>query len=375
MAYDVFASETAGRFHAQRFIPSLDIWVDASNLNPANPPGVMTTTQGNPNLVREMGAATMLPDGRAMIWGGNGQTAFYNPATDTWSRGPDMPVVNINGVARQFGATDNPLANLPNGKILTALSPNVPLFSNPTRLFEFDPTNNTFTDVTPPPFGALTFNNFNNNNASIFSMLMLPTGQVMVVSLNTDATSIFGGPTLIYTPDGGPCNEWRPTIRSIVDNRDGTFTLTGTQLNGITEGAMYGEDAQMSTNYPILRMNDRSGNVVYARTFDWSSTGIQTGNRLVSTKFTLPAGTRLTDFTNYTVVASGIASLPFQFFPTAPQQISGVKVQRPRWRRNPRRWRARHSQDRRLCRSQQRRQDQHRRAVRDDRQFRPLHDQ
>src|SRR5439155_22375346 len=38
LSYDIFASFTTGVFHAQRFDPQQDIWVDASNVDPTNPP-------------------------------------------------------------------------------------------------------------------------------------------------------------------------------------------------------------------------------------------------------------------------------------------------------------------------------------------------
>ncbi len=92
------------------------------------------------------------------------------------------------------------------------------------------------------------------------------------------------------------------------EDGNGSFTLTGTQLNGISEGAAYGDDAQMSTNYPIVELkNSKNGTVTYARTFDWSSTGVDTGCTKVTTEFTLPPsiapGTyRLSD------IANGISS-------------------------------------------------------------------
>ena len=63
---------------------------------------------------------------------------------------------------------------------------------------------------------------------------------------------------------------------------DGSFHLTGTLLNGISQGAAYGDDAQMDSNYPLVRAADGTGNVYYLRTFNWSSTGVQTGNTVVS---------------------------------------------------------------------------------------------
>ena len=81
----------------------------------------------------------------------------------------------------------------------------------------------------------------------------------------------------------------------------------GTQLNGLSEGAAFGDDSQMDSNFPIVRLTDASGNVFYARTFNWSSTGVMTGNQTVSTEFRvsefLPPGSY-----SLAVVANGISS-------------------------------------------------------------------
>ena len=55
----------------------------------------------------------------------------------------------------------------------------------------------------------------------------------------------------VYTPSGSPQAAWKPTITSVVANGN-HYTLTGTQLNGLSAGASYGDDAEMDTNYPII---------------------------------------------------------------------------------------------------------------------------
>ena len=88
--------------------------------------------------------------------------------------------------------------------------------------------------------------------------------------------------------------------------------MTGTQLNGLSAGASYGTSTQMASNYPIIELKDKSGVVFFARTFNWSSTGVQTGSTPVTTDFTLPsflpAGTY-----SLTVIANGISSDPVPF--------------------------------------------------------------
>ena len=48
----------------------------------------------------------------------------------------------------------------------------------------------------------------------------------------------------------------KPVITSMSTNADGSYHLTGTGFNGISEGASYGDDAQMDSNYPLVRFED-----------------------------------------------------------------------------------------------------------------------
>ena len=234
-----------------------------------------------------------------------------------WSAGPQEPQKNLtitpnakntvysvtNGGSPTFlVATDDPGAVLPNGNILLSLAPLGPLkpnggysFPNAAYIYEYDPVAQTFTEVTPG-LGAI--------NAYELNMVVMPSGQVLLANEQ--------GGFQVYTEDTttGPKDAWRPTISSIHDNMDGTFTLHGTQINGLDEGSEYGDDLETASNYPIVQLTKTNGDVVYARTFNWSSTGVATGGTSESTQFTLPSGTSLDDFTQVRVIANGIASLP-----------------------------------------------------------------
>lgn len=111
---------------------------------------------------------------------------------------------------------------------------------------------------------------------------------------------------------GSPDPSWQPTISNITQNPDGSYLLTGTQLNGISEGAGYGDDYRPSSNYPLVQLTDNSGNVMYLRSYNWSSTGVATGSTPETTNFsipyTLPSGAY-----SLAVVANGIASNPVSF--------------------------------------------------------------
>jgi uncharacterized repeat protein (TIGR01451 family) len=68
----------------------------------------------------------------------------------------------------------------------------------------------------------------------------------------------------------------------------------------------------MDSNYPIIELKSSSGIVYFARSFNWSSTGVATGSTPVSTSFSLPASMPYGTY-SLTVVANGIASSPVSF--------------------------------------------------------------
>ena len=166
LSYDVFSSQS-GTFQAQRYIPATDSWVDASTLgSPA--PSILsdptTAVPGDPTKFlgqgSELGPGFLLPDGRVFYFGANGNTAYYDPATNKWTAGPPEPIRS----GTQLAATDDPGAMLPNGHILIALSPLgfIPAdssgnpsnynFPKPSYIYEFDPTaapGSEFLDVSP----------------------------------------------------------------------------------------------------------------------------------------------------------------------------------------------------------------------------------
>jgi hypothetical protein len=306
LSYDVHSSLSSGVFHAQRYIPSMHQWTDASNVNATNPPQVLNSTTISDGDV----SGFLLPDRRVMFFGADGATAFYTPSTNIWTAGPSQPTVMINGVVTPTVATDNPGAVLPNGDILIALSPlggrvnGHYTYPSPTYVYEFNPITQTFTDVTPP---GLT-----NENCNYVNMLVLPTGQVLL-------TNQFGQ-MQVYTPSGSPRSFWRPTVQNVQSNGGGSFTLSGTQLNGISEGAVFGDDWQTASNYPIVQLTNSSGQVFYARTFGWSGTGVAF-NTPGTVNFKLASGLPTGNY-SLSVIANGIPSSPIAFVVTAGAKVS-----------------------------------------------------
>jgi hypothetical protein len=229
------------------------------------------------------------PDGTVLATGATGHNAIYNTLTGVWTAGPDFP--KVNGVFLDIA--DGPAALLPNGNVLAGASPGV--FQVNTRFFEF--SGSTLTPVAAPP-NAPNFSSFEGR------MLVLPTGQVLF----TDGTS----DVEIYTSTGSANPAWAPAITHVPATliHGKAYAAKGTQFNGLSEAGAYGDDAQAATNYPLVRItNNGTGHVFYARTKNHSSMGVATGNLIVTTHFTVPAGIEL-GASQLQVVANGIASTP-----------------------------------------------------------------
>lgn len=241
----------------------------------------------------EIGPAPLLPNGLVLQLGATSHTGVFDPATGIWTAGPDFP--DIDG---PLDASDAPAAVLPDGNILAQLSPG----SNtaPSHFLEISvesPSQVTMTQVSEPasaPFIA----SFEGR------MLLLPTGEVF---WSSDA-----GDVEIYTPQGLPKASWRPAISrvaSVIPAGSRNNVVRGKRFNGLTLGAYYGDDAQMATNYPLVRItNSASGHVCFARTHDHTMMGIS-GRKPSGTKFDVPA-TCEAGASSLEVVVNGIASQP-----------------------------------------------------------------
>lgn len=288
---------------SEHYVASLNTWITDGN--------VPVSLYGYGG---EMGAGFLLPNGNVFYIGGTTHTAIYTPGSTvtsagTWIAGPEM-VFGTNAI----GAVDAPAAMMVNGKILCALGPTNG-FNGPTYFYEYDYNSNSFTQVNGPTGTTL------NSAPFVMTMLDLPDGSIFFIS-GQGSTRCY-----IYFPDGSPLPAGQPVINNISQNVDGSFHVTGTGFNGLSTGAAYGDDWQMDSNYPLVRMtNTASGNVYYARTYGWNSTSVMTGSRVVTTEFSvpdnLPAGT-------YSLVLLGNAnpSAPLAFVyapPAAPTGLSAV---------------------------------------------------
>jgi hypothetical protein len=239
----------------------------------------------------EVGPAVLRPDGTVFSTGGNAcgaaHTAIYDSKTGAWAAGPDFP--------DGLGIADGPAALEPNGKVLMMASPGV--FNTPSTFLEWDGT--ALSEIPGPP-------NASSDSSFFGSMLVLPTGQILLCDFSNDieiftptatprALEAFERPLVAFTPvflQGG-----------------GSYEIFGFRFNGMSQGATYGDDFQAATNYPLVRIkNLATGHVSYSRTHDHSSMAVAS-NRLVSTHFDVPAGQER-GLSILEVVANGVASLP-----------------------------------------------------------------
>ena len=251
----------------------------------------------------EIGPAVTRGDGTVVAFGGNtgcqapttDPTAIYDVKKNQWARGPDVPAVcGLNGTL-SCTLPDAPAALEPDGSILFAASAHYGGF--PTHFFEFSATN-TIVQV------ADTLAHANDSGVYYYNFLILPNGQILATDFSANAE--------VYTPAGAPVAAWAPIVKRVPARLAAgkTYTLTGIQLNGVSQGASYGDDDQSATNYPIVKIvNTATGDVAYARSFDFASMSIKPMTKDNSAQFTVPTSVEKGPSSLY-VVANGIASLP-----------------------------------------------------------------
>jgi hypothetical protein len=133
-------------------------------------------------------------------------------------------------------------------------------------------------------------------------LLVLPTGQILM----TD----FSNALEVYTPTGAPKPAWAPVITAAPANiKPGTpQTITGRQLNGLSEAGAYGDDEQSASNHPLVRVKSTSsGNVYFCNTTNETSRDISV-NAVSTMTFVCPS-TIPVGAASLVVVTNGIASV------------------------------------------------------------------
>lgn len=266
--------------NSEIYTPSLKEWVTAGStivdLHSPSPYGCISYGPGGTLCYYppgEIGPAILRPDGTVFYTGsytkggnGPGNTAIYDTLTGTWTKGPVFP----NG----DNAGDSFAVLLINGDVLVEGDSGTSYLYNGT----------TFTAGASTPG----------------SLMVLPTGQVLVG----------GGTTEVYNPAGTYQTSWQPAIATYPSTvtRGSTYSISGTQFNGLSQAAAFGDELQTATNYPLVQItNNSTHHVFYARTHNHSTMGVATGSETVSTNFDVPASME-TGASSLVVIANGISS-------------------------------------------------------------------
>lgn len=288
--HSVLCAEVDNHPKAERYVVSSNTWVSAGSV-----PAASDLVLNSPVSI-EIGPSILMPDDKVFCAGATGHSALYNVKTATWSSGPDFPTDSGGNLLRAF---DAPAALLPNGHVLCIVGAVVTAGIDtgwaglPISFFEFD---GSALNPVPSPSNApftLTFN---------CRFLLLPSGQVLYSNCTSDLE--------VFTPTGSPHHHWRPQISHVPKllRRGHSYRLRGRQLNGLSQANGYGDDAQMATNYPLVRL--KHGNKVYfCRTFDHSTMAVATGKKMVHTHFHVPNSVPPGHY-ELTVIANGIQSKP-----------------------------------------------------------------
>ncbi len=281
---------------SNRYIPQTNTWI-----HDATVPGFIYDIDGE-----ESGCATLLPNHNAIFFGATPFNAIYTPSNNTtpgsWTPADSFPIIG----GYRTGQPDAPGAMMVNGHELLAVSQvgtSSGEFGFPAFFVEYDYTTGHFTQVTAPIPGI--GDSIPGIATYQTQLLDLPDGNVL---LSISQSSSYSTSYFIYTPGSAPIPDGKPTINSVLPFNCPNYIITGKLFNGISEGASYGDDWQVASNYPLVRLSNGT-NVYYAKTSNWNRIGaVQTDSLEDTAYFTtanIPGGTY-----SLVVVVNGFASNP-----------------------------------------------------------------
>lgn len=367
LTYDIIKSIVANEGYAEIYNPTTNLWSSAS-------PGDGTAHGTLPLLtirnIEEIGPALRLLDGRIFLIGGNGFTALYNPATNTWSAGPSVRA-RLGPSPIFYVADDAPAAILPSGHVIFASDAGLGIASTGT----IEVGSPVVSDIPLPAAdqvqkGWVVSGSGIPNGTTIKSVSAAARSVTLTANVTATATDeaiSFGGPysnptvlfdfdpstdkvaplspaspdpTLPYfsayvyrmlmlptgqllmddstnqlwicTSSGAAPSRYLPKVTAVAHVSGDEYKLTGTQISGQSAGASYGDDAQMDENYPIIRLVSSTQKVYYARTTHWSSTDVGTGSAPQTVDFAISHDTPPGAY-SLILSAAGLQSAPFTF--------------------------------------------------------------
>jgi len=262
-------------------------------------------------VAQEIGPAVLRPNGAVFQIGANscgaagckGYTGIYDEAEGTWSAGPTFPKIS----GSYYDTADGPAAILPDGNVLVQASPSYSClykgkpspYCSPSHFFEY---NGSKLIRVNEPADAPKVASYEGR------MLVLPSGNILWSHILGGANGVE-----VYSPSGHVNSSWLPTLSSLSTTTlvRGTtgYSATGTQFQGVSDGAAYGDDAQMATNFPLVRIQSiASGHYCFARTHAFGAT---------QTKFDMPPVTPPVwqlpceaGFSKLQIVVQGLLSKP-----------------------------------------------------------------
>jgi hypothetical protein len=268
----------------------------------------------------EVGPAITRPDGTVVQFSANptGVNGVYNIASNSWSTNANMNFPVASGT-NHFSVGDGPAAPLLNGNVLVMASPvsaTAGPFQTPSHFYEFSFTDNTLSGSVGDTPNASGMSSFDGH------MLVIPTGEILLTACHQVAIP---ADVDFYENGGAFQDAWRPVITSVVPTHiapSASYAVTGILFNGFSQGSMFGDDSQSSSNYPLVRItNNATGDVSYARTHDHSRMGIEAvGSADATTTHFDTRGDIENGPSTLVVVANGIPSQPVDIdvFPNHP---------------------------------------------------------
>jgi hypothetical protein len=254
--------------------------------------GPNTTAQLVDASSSELGPGVLRPDGTVIYFGGAPNNSLYDSNNNTWSAAPPFP---LDG----YHVADGPGVIMPNGKVLVEASTGPGTqFLPPAHFFEYDDSG--FTQVDDPT-------NANKDNSFEGRFLTLPSGGILYSNDGQPPTKPI---MAVYNSGGSPNSDWLPVISKVsatLSLGSKNNKISGKKFNGFSFGAYYGDDAQESSNFPIVMIkNKATGDICFARSHDFSSRAVAS-TKQGSAKFDIPSSCESGDST-LTVAVNGISS-------------------------------------------------------------------
>lgn len=243
----------------------------------------------------EGGAALTLYDGRALVLATSSYNAVYTPSTNTSTNVARTPQVFPGTL--NFGlfgqADEHGQSVMPTGHVLAAIHSTYSY----NKFFDYDPSLNVFYDVS---YGAPSLAT-ETNGAGYMVQTPLPNGTVLLGMQGTKSL-------YVYSPPGAQLTRFgQPSITSVTGPVSGVYTMTGTTLNGLTNGADRDDESSNYTSFPVISATSGS-TTRYAVITSISSTSIAPGAS-VTVKFKAPrAGWPGHGTITLSVSASGLKS-------------------------------------------------------------------